>query len=226
MKQSKLFPLLFPFIMMAIPWIYLAIIWKDLPAIIPTHFGVSGVPDKFGDRSEVFIGPAALSVIGILLYFLLRNLHRIDPKRKYSAPTSSVLSKLSVVIIILLCAVSLLICHWTVKGKVEGLGVLFCIMGLFLAYIGNLFHSIKPNYFAGLRLPWTLESEDNWRMTHQFASKIWFAGGLVLAVLALILPVKPLIFTFMGIMLVLVLVPAWYSYDLYRKNNSSETPSA
>ena len=132
----------------------------------------------------------------------------------------------AVVIIILLCAVSLLICHWTVKGKVEGLGVLFCIMGLFLAYIGNLFHSIKPNYFAGLRLPWTLESEDNWRMTHQFASKIWFAGGLLLAILALILPVKPLIFTFMGIMLVLVLVPAWYSYDLYRKNNSSQTPSA
>ena len=36
-------------------------------------------------------------------------------------------------------------------------------------------HSIKPNYFVGMRLPWTLESEANWRSTHQFASRavVW-----------------------------------------------------
>ena len=138
---------------MAIPWVYLVFIWNDLPQSIPTHFGISGNPDQFGTKNEILIAPSILTIVGILMYFILRNIHKIDPKKKYTVTTSSVLSKLSVVIIILLCAVSLFICYWTLKGKVEGLPLLFCGLSLFFAYIGNLMHSIKPNYFAGFRVP-------------------------------------------------------------------------
>lgn len=217
MKQSKLFTLLFPFIMMAIPWIYLAIIWKDLPATIPTHFGISGEPDKFGDKGEIMLAPLILSVVGILMYFLLRNISKIDPKKKYAATSSSVLSKLAVVSVVLLCAVSLMICYWTLKGKVEGLSILFCGLGLFYAYIGNIFHSLKPNYFAGFRLPWALESEDNWRQTHQLASKIWFFGGILLAIVSLLLPQRQMVIVFISITMIMALIPTIYSYNLYRK---------
>lgn len=217
MKQSRLFHLLFPFIVMAIPWIYLAVIWDKLPAQIPTHFGISGEPDKFGPRNEILLMPVIFTVIGIGMYFIMRNIHRIDPKRKYSATTSSVLSKIAVVTILLLCGVSLMIFYWTLKGKVEGIPLLFCVMGLFFAYIGNLMHSIKPNYFAGFRVPWALENEENWRLTHQLASKIWFIGGIVLAILALILNLRIMIFVFFGIMMIMTFVPIIYSYNIYRR---------
>lgn len=81
MKQSKLFQTLFPFIVMAIPWIYLSFIWKDLPQTIPTHFGIEGTADKFGNKNEIFLAPIVMTVVGIFMYFLLKNIYNIDPKK-------------------------------------------------------------------------------------------------------------------------------------------------
>jgi uncharacterized membrane protein len=221
MKRPALFHMLFPFVMMCIPWIYLAMIWKDLPQTIPTHFGIGGTPDKFGAKSELLIAPAILSVVGILMYFILRNIHKIDPKKKYSATTAAVMGKIAFVVILLLCAVTMLIIYWTVKGKVEGLPAFFCGLSLFMAYLGNLMHSIKPNYFVGFRIPWALENEENWRKTHQLASKIWFAGGLVLAVLSLLLSAEVLIIVFMSSIFLMTVVPVVYSYNIYRLSGKS-----
>jgi len=217
MKQSKLFIVLFPFIVMAIPWIYLAIVWNDLPAIVPTHFGLNGKPDDFSPKSSMIFMPALFSAIGIGTYFLLRNIYKLDPKRKYSETTSSVLAKIAVVMVIFLCAVCILIIYWCLHGKVEGMNLLFCGISLFLAYMGNLMHSIKPNYFAGFRLPWALENEENWRKTHHLASKVWFFCGIALAVISLVVSERLMIFIFIPAILIMTIVPTVYSYKLYRR---------
>jgi uncharacterized membrane protein len=221
MKQSKLFYLLFPFIILSIPWIYLAFIWNDLPATIPTHFGINGLPDKFGEKYELLIVPAVFTIVGIGMYFILRNIHKIDPKKKYTAATSAVLSKIAVALMILLCAVSLFVFYWTLKGKIEGIPLFFCGLGLFFAYLGNLMHSIKPNYFVGYRIPWALENEENWRKTHQLASKIWFVGGLALAVISLLLNGKVLTIVFITALCILAFVPIIYSYNVYRQSEKA-----
>lgn len=221
MKRSKLFYLVFPFFMMAIPWVYLAYLWDDLPQIIPTHFGISGDPDNFGPKKEILIIPTIFTVLGILMYFIMHNIHKIDPKKKYKATTAGVLSKLAVITIVFLVVISLFVFRWTLKGRVEGMQVLLCAMGLFFSYIGNLMFSIKPNYFAGFRVPWALENEENWRKTHQLASKIWFTGGIVLAITALILKLKMLMIVFMGAVFIMTLIPVLYSYNIYRKSSDS-----
>jgi uncharacterized membrane protein len=218
MKKSKLLQVAFPFIMLAIPFIYLAYIWGALPQQIPTHFDVSGLPDKFGNKGEILWMIILFAVLGIGIYFLLQNMHRIDPKKKYAASTLSVMVKLSVVVVLLLTFVSLFLLHSTFKGKITSMPFMFCALGLFLAFMGNLMHSIKPNYFAGIRVPWTLENEDNWRQTHQLASKIWFAGGILLALLSLLLNQKILLMVFVSVVLIMVVVPVIYSYLLYKKS--------
>lgn len=221
MKQLKIFYLILPFFIMSLPWIYLAIIWNSLPQIIPTHFGMNGLPDKYGQKNEILYVPFIFTVIGISIYFIFRNIHRIDPKKKYTASTSVLMTKMSVIIIFFLCGASFFVFHWTLKGRVEGLPVLLCGMGLFFAYLGNLMYSIKPNYFAGFRLPWTLENEENWRCTHQFGSKIWFAGGLLLAITSLVLKLKILIIVYFSLVFVMTLIPIIYSYNLYRRSTKS-----
>ena len=219
MKQSKLFNLLFPFAMLALPWIYLAYIWNDLPQAVPLHFGLSGMPDKYGEKITIITAPVILGVTVLLTRFLLRNIHKIEKKKKYTAGTSAVMAKLSVVLIILLSFLTVFIIHSTLKGKITGMPLFFCGLSLFLAYIGNLMHSIKPNYFAGIRVPWTLENEDNWRKTHQLASKVWFAGGIILALLSLILDFKILFIVFMIFIFFMSAIPILYSYNLYRKSS-------
>ena len=223
MKQSKIFIVLFPFILMAIPWIYLAIIWNDLPAIIPTHFGLSGKADDFAPKPHIIFMPALFSVIGIGIYFLLRNLHRFDPKRKYTESTSGVLSKIAVGLVILLCALCICFLYWALHGKMVGMNLLFCGLSLFIAYMGNLMHSIKPNYFAGFRVPWALENEDNWRKTHQLASKVWFICGIAMAIISLIVSPQIIIFIFIPAILIMTLVPTIYSYNLYRRAMKEST---
>jgi uncharacterized membrane protein len=204
--------------MMAIPFAYLAYIWAELPAKIPTHFNADGLPDNFGNKAEILWMPILFAVLGIGIYFLLQNMHRIDPKKKYAASTLSVMLKLSGVVLLLLTFVSLFLLHSTFKGKITSMPFMFCALGLFLAFIGNLMHSIKPNYFAGIRVPWTLENEDNWRQTHQLASKIWFAGGILLALLSLLLNQKILLMVFVPVVIIMFAVPVIYSYLLYKKS--------
>ncbi|HKZ67411.1 MAG TPA: SdpI family protein [Chitinophagaceae bacterium] len=83
-------------------------------------------------------------------------------------------------------------------------------------------HTIKPNYFAGIRVPWTLNNEENWRKTHLLAGKLWFVGGLVIALVCLLLPANISIITFFTLTMILVVIPIVYSYRLYKNNSEAE----
>lgn len=103
---------------------------------------------------------------------------------------------------------------------------LFAFMGFFLAALGNFFPSLKANYFIGIRSPWALENETVWKKTHQFAGKLWVAGGLLLAVLAFLPGI-----TFIGkitvpLILCLALTPVVYSYTIWRKLKKETTGPA
>ena len=78
-------------------------------------------------------------------------------------------------------------------------------------------NNVKPNYFVGIRTPWTLESEVVWRKTHQLAARIWLPGGILLAILGWVLPEAAAHITFVAAIAVLVIVPVVYSYILFRQ---------
>ena len=43
------------------------------------------------------------------------------------------------------------------------------------------------NYFCGIKTPWALADEENWRRTHRFAGPMWFWGGLAVALCGIVL---------------------------------------
>ena len=55
---------------------------------------------------------------------------------------------------------------------------IFILIGLLFTILGNYFKTIKPNYFIGIRTPWTLENEDVWKKTHLLGGKLWFVGRI------------------------------------------------
>lgn len=219
MKKYKIFYWLLPFLLMGIPLLYLAIVWKNLPAMVPTHFGVDGMPDSYGPKSKILYAQIILSIAGIFLYFLLRNIHKIDPRKKFAPSNAALMAKMSVVVLLLMSVIGILVIYWSLHGTASGVNILFCSISLLFAYIGNLLHSVKPNYFAGFRLPWTLENEDNWRLTHQLASKIWFWGGIILAIFSLLLPLKIMVFAFMIGVVIMTIIPIRFSCKLYKQQN-------
>lgn len=221
MKKHVLLNWTFVLIITSIPWIYLAIIWKNLPETIPVHFGLNGTPDRFGGKNEIFFIPIVMTVISLLVFLLLTNIYKIDPKR-YATKQSGTFLKFAMAIVVFISFIGLLILNWTVKQHTNSMNLMLVLMGLLFAYIGNIMHSIKPNYFAGFRLPWTLESEENWKVTHRLVSKLWFAGGILIAILALIIKPISMFFVMMGIILIMVIVPAIFSYKFFKKENAGK----
>lgn len=202
-----------------VPPIYLGIIWKSLPQKVAIHFDLQGNPDRYGNKTELLLMITILSLMSIGLFFILSNIYRIDPK-KYAAENKDRLIRLAFVISIFMSAISCFIIYNSAKGGFElGIRYVFAGVGLLFCFIGNYMHTIKPNYFAGFRIPWTLNNEENWRKTHLLGGKVWFAGGLVIAILCVLLPDTISIFIFFAITMVLVIIPVVYSYRLYKNNN-------
>ena len=50
-----------------------AIFWSQLPAQVPTHFGVSGPPNSHGTKGSIWVLP----IVGFLLYCFLTLISRI-----------------------------------------------------------------------------------------------------------------------------------------------------
>lgn len=197
----------------SLPLIYLGYIWNSLPSQVPIHFDSNFKPDKIGDKSNLWLIAGMMAAISVIVYLLFQNIHLIDPKRR--AKHSSTFSKMSFIIVIFVAAVNFLILQ-SAKGNIQTFNLLFPLLGLLFAFLGNYFNNIKPNYFAGYRLPWTLSSDDNWRRTHQLAAKLWFWGGLLFVIVSLLLPSGLLLPIFIAIMMILVIIPVIFSYRYYK----------
>ncbi|MBD0333374.1 MAG: SdpI family protein [Chitinophagaceae bacterium] len=206
-------------VLILLPFAYLFLIWKQLPDIVPTHWSIHEI-DRFGSKRELLLLLSILSVTNGLVYLLLCNIYRIDPK-KQAIENKGRLQKIALAVVIFISALEVWITYTTKKAEpFFSAKFIFIGIGLLFSIIGNYMYNLKPNWFAGLRLPWTLENEDNWRRTHHLASKLWFAGGLLMALFGFILPFTPAVFAIFIIGAGLIIVPCVYSYRLYKKLQS------
>ena len=69
----------------------------------------------------------------------------------------------------------------------------------------------------GIKLPWTLYSEENWDYTHRMAGKWWVIGGALTILLGFQKVIDP-IGAAVGIILIITLIPTVASYIYYKKH--------
>lgn len=206
--------------LMIIPPVYLAMVWDKLPQQVALHFDLKGNADRFGSKNELLTTVIILTVMNILVYLILTNIYRIDPK-KYAAENKERLQRLGFGVVVFMSALLCMILYSSSNGNISfNTGLVLSAVGLLFAFIGNYLPNLKPNYFAGLRLPWTLENADNWKKTHALAGKLWFAGGLFLAVTCLFMPPVAAFILFTAVMIIITLIPCVYSYQLYKRQKN------
>jgi uncharacterized membrane protein len=90
---------------------------------------------------------------------------------------------------------------------------------LFLAVLGNLTKNVKPNFFIGIRTPWTLMDEEVWRRTHREMAKWLFAGGLTGFIVSIFAPLSwlPPMLTIFSCSYAAYSIG--YSYFIYKQQN-------
>jgi len=209
------------YLIMVVPVIYLASVYASLPESIPVHFNAHGA-DRWAEKSQAWVIMALMTGTSLFVYLLIKNLSLIDPKKNSNAP-GSLTDKLSLLIVFFVAVLQVIAILAMQQKPIAGERLTLITISLFFGAIGNMMVNIKPNYFVGIRLPWTLEDEGNWRKTHRFAGKLWFALGIPLALIVLLVPLEYASTIFMVCMGVIVILPLAYSYNYFRKQQKNQS---
>jgi len=199
------------------PSAYLAIVWNTVPSTVPLHANLSGVIDQYGSKSELVTMTLILTVANVLVYLLLPQVYRIDPRR-FAPENKSRLHRIAFAVSVFIAAVLGQIIYSSIHEDMT-LATRFILpgAGLLIAVVGNYIYNIKPNYFAGIRLAWTLENNENWRKTHLLGGKLMFGGGLVIAITCLFTPFPVSMIILFAILCLIIVITCMYSYRLYKK---------
>jgi uncharacterized membrane protein len=195
------------------PFIASALLWDTMPDIVPTHFNAAGEADDFGPK---WINAFLLPGIAVITYLFLLLIPAIDPKKRIEN-TQKPITAIRIVISVFLVGIYSLVMMKTLDMDTDIGQFVMVSVGILIAITGNYMNSIKPNYFIGLRTPWTLESPEVWKKTHRFASKIWIVGGLLMAISAFIPALNGSLFIITGSTFFLAVVPIVYSYIIFNQ---------
>lgn len=204
-------------VMTAIPFVYALFLYPGLGDRIPVHFSADGKPDGWGSRDSIFIGPSVLGLATLFVYFLLANIEKIDPKRAAKGDNESI-KMLGFFVALLMTLLSCCILYAIAHENTPIDQLLFGLLGLLFLGMGYYMPKLKQNYFAGYRIPWTLESEENWNLTHGVAGKCWMAGGALQVVMAVLVKGTVLFVVFMSITAIITIIPFYFSYRLFKKS--------
>ena len=209
MKKINLKLLSLTSILTLLPILVGVILWKDLPASLPSHFGLDGQADGFSSKLEVvFLIP--LVMLG--LHFFAVVVTSLDPKASHVSPKMKTLIYWLVPLISGLVQLSIYGAAFGLIGNSTRIGLM--MVGIVFLVVGNYLPKTKQNYTVGIRLPWTLDSEENWNKTHRLAGRLWVLGGLIILVNGFLS--WAVFYVFFGVLLVMVLVPIFYSYWISR----------
>lgn len=186
--------------------------WGQIPSLIPSHFNLEGFADRWQEKSLLLW---MIPTITFGLYALLLVIPLIDPKQRIQEMGNKYFA-LRLIIHGFITAVLLVWLKSAIQNTNMDMALFFPFLALFFILLGVYLQTIKPNYFLGIRTPWTLQDENNWRSTHRLASRLYVIGGAVMLLTSFFYP-KYFIAEFIGI-IALSLVPILYSFIYYVKN--------
>ena len=185
-----------------------AIVCPTVSGPIPVHWDAQGNANGYGGKFE---GLLLLPLIALGIYALLLFLPRIDPGRANYAQFAGPFLVVRYAVLLLLAGlygITLLAVKGygfnTTRLVLGGIGILFIVLG-------NVLGKIRPNWFIGVRTPWTLSSKRSWVRTHRLAGWLFTLAGLIFLVLIAFNVSDALTWIILGLIGVLTVVLVVYS---------------
>lgn len=197
-------------ILTVLPILIGLILWNKLPDEIATHYTMDGTPDGWSSKAFAVFVPTLICLAAHLICSLATA---ADPKAQ------NVTGKMLSLVYWICPCVSLLV-GIAMYGEALGIGInaaliIKIFVGVMLVIAGNYLPKCRQNYTIGIKLPWTLASEENWNRTHRLAGWIWVPCGLFFIINAF-LNIGGL-WLFLILLFMMVIIPTVYSAVIYKK---------
>ena len=184
-------------------------LWNELPEKVITHWNSQGIADGWSDkRTAVFIIPVLL----LIFHLICVGITFFDPKNK------NINNKI-LTVVLWICPIISLLCSSLMYTAALGIElrinvIMPMFIGLLFIIIGNYLPKCKQNHTVGIKVPWTLNDDENWNKTHRFAGTLWVIGGAIISITSFLENFT----VFIIITFIMAIVPIIYSYLHYKSN--------
>jgi len=193
--------------------------WPSSPDRIPVHWGLHGQVDRYGGRFE---GLLLFPLVTVALYLVTLALPRIDPGRLNYARFAGAYTVVRFGLIGFMAAVYGLM-QIQIRGhQIDVEHALFVLVGILFSLLGTVMGKIRPNWFFGIRTPWTLSSKASWIRTHRLGGWVFLMGGIAMIVTSMIPAARISVLVAFGAGLVWTVI---YSYLVWRKDPERIPPT-
>ena len=191
------------------------LLWEELPEQIATHFGADGTPNGWSGKPFAVFGlPCLLAAVHLLTVCITLA----DPKRK------NIQHRLLMLVFWIVPAVSIVISGLiylnALSIPVDASAAVLLLVGALYIVLGVCMPKLRQNYTVGIKLPWTLNSTENWKRTHCLGGKVFLIGGVLTILCGLAGRMISDDFALIAVVVITVLcalVPGVYSFLLFRK---------
>lgn len=207
----------FGFVLAALAAVVSLWAYPRLPETVATHWNLRGVPDGYSPR---FWAVVFMPLIIVAATGLFTVLPKLDPRRENYAKFIQSYWLIANAVIVFLGLAHVLI-------VASGLGYAMQIdrllpigIGLLFVFLGNYLTRVEPNWFVGIRTPWTLSSDTVWRKTHRTGGWLFVFGGLAMAVVAALAPPAAFFPLLVTTLVIVAGIPIVQSYVLWRRERS------
>ena len=98
--------------------------------------------------------------------------------------------------------------------------ICFVLIGIVFIVFGNYMPKLQQNYTVGIKMPWTLNSTENWNRTHRLGGRLFIVGGILMILGGFsggVLGEEGSIILVFGIILLCAVIPCIYSFWLFRR---------
>ncbi len=203
------------FLMLIGTLLYTAIVYPHLPERIPIHWNIRGEIDGWAPKHMAFVFGPGLIAFGWLLFAILPAL---SPRQFSMESFRSTYNLIMVIMAGLMAFVGVVSTQAALTQGLDVSRLMISGMCFFFAAMGNLLTKVKRNFFMGFRTPWTLASETVWTLTHRMGGRLFFVGGILGGIGALV--GVPFMACF-ALIMVIALWPCVYSYIAYKRLEDS-----
>ena len=208
-------------LILAAMFVAAAVTWPHAPDRVPVHWGTDGQVNGYGGKFE---GLLLTPLIAVLLYLLFLVLPKLDPLHANYESFAGAYALFRFTILLFLALVYAILLLW-IRGHRVPINVYLPIFlgGLFLV-LGIVLGKVRPNWFVGIRTPWTLSSKRSWIQTHRAARWVFTVAGAGMIVAGL--RESPKFMIGVAILMAVGIVGAVvYSYLLWRDDPDRVTPA-
>jgi uncharacterized membrane protein len=210
--------MILPTVVCLLPVILSFVVYNNLPEQVVVQWNIKGNPNRYLPKAAAAFGlPVLFAVINFISRIFLYN----DPKRENISKAAQIIAEWIVPVFSLVIVPVIL--FMAMGSQIPVTVIALVLTGILLILCGNYLPKSRQNYVVGIKLPWTLNSADNWNRTHRMAGYLYVFCGIALIIASFVFFGKSfLLVLILSILALMIIAPVLYSYFLYRNNSEQD----